>query len=270
MTQSDTGPGNTNSRSRCWFLTWNNPPDTADTDILRLGADKYCYQLEKGTNGTLHIQGVLYFKNARRFHSLKKELPAVHWEVARNLKHCIEYCSKLDTRVGDTRVKGFKIIEPIITIDREDMEEWQEGILDIMEQQPHKRRVYWYWDVQGGTGKTEFCKWCFINMNRVLYLNGKSNDMKFAVTKYVELNGHGPTTIMMDFPRDYQRYVSYIGIEELKNGIFFSGKYESCSVVYNTPHIFCFANFPPNLDSLSMDRWDITNIEDTIADSPHD
>lgn len=52
-------------------------------------------------------------------------------------------------------------------------------------------------------------------------------------------------------------YVSYSALEELKDGIFFSGKYESSMVMTNNLHIFVFANFEPDRSKLSKDRWEI-------------
>ena len=45
-------------------------------------------------------------------------------------------------------------------------------------------------------------------------------------------------------------------------------KYETGVKIFNSPHIICFANFPPdNLEQLSADRWIITNLRDTELDS---
>jgi hypothetical protein len=226
-----------------------------------LGATKYCWQLEAGESGTPHIQGILYFKNPRTFESLKNSCPEVHWEVARSLKACIEYCSKVDTRIGPTKTKGFELPEVVETIHEEDLEEWQAELLSVLDAPPLKRTIYWLWEEVGGVGKTEFCKFLCIHRDDVLYLNGKASDMKYAVAKFIEMHKRGPKVILCDFPRSYQPFVSYMGLEELKNGIFFSGKYESCQCIYNTPHVVCFANFPPNLGSLSSDRWNVVHLE---------
>lgn len=255
-----TGPCNTSIRARAWFFTWNNPGNTANTVLEMLGASKWCWQLECGTDGTEHIQGVLYFKNARKFSQLKKACPKVHWEKAKSLKACVKYCSKVKTRIGETHINGFEIPELITTICLADMDSWQSDILKLLEEVPDKRTVHWFWEEVGGIGKTEFCKYLVVNHKDCVYVNGKNTDMKFAIVKFVEKHKRGPKILLCDFPRDYRNFVSYVGIEELKNGIFFSGKYESCMCLYNTPHILCFANFPPEKFKLSKDRWNIKNI----------
>lgn len=54
-----------------------------------------------------------------------------------------------------------------------------------------------------------------------------------------------------------ENYVSYEAIESVKDGIFFSGKYESGMTIFNQPHIICFANFAPDIGKMSSDRWKI-------------
>lgn len=51
-------------RSRCWIGTYNNPPMWQD-DLLKFTtiATYVCGQLEKGKEGTLHLQFAVYAKN---------------------------------------------------------------------------------------------------------------------------------------------------------------------------------------------------------------
>lgn len=68
---------------------------------------------------------------------------------------------------------------------------------------------------------------------------------------------------MIDIPRSVDiDFLSYTGIEEIKNGCFFCGKYESDMVIMPIPHIIIFSNEEPNVDKLSADRWDIKNIRE--------
>lgn len=57
-------------------------------------------QLEKGEQGTPHIQGFIKYDNARHFKKVKKSLPdGAHIEVAKHPFKSWEYCTKEDTRV---------------------------------------------------------------------------------------------------------------------------------------------------------------------------
>lgn len=64
----------------------------------------YCvYQLERGENGTLHLQGYLELKNRKRFTELKKfhGLFGAHFEPRKGSpSEARDYCMKTDTRVA--------------------------------------------------------------------------------------------------------------------------------------------------------------------------
>ena len=80
--------------------------------------------------------------------------------------------------------------------------------------------------------------------------------MKYAVCMYVEKQGYYPEIIILDIARSVNvKKLSYTGIEEVKNGCFFSGKYESRMVLGNCPHFICFSNREPEREMLSEDRW---------------
>ena len=91
-------------------------------------------------------------------------------------------------------------------------------------------------------------------------LSGKATDMKYGIIKYKEKNGVFPDIIIFDIPRSSQQFVSWAGIEEIKNGMFFSAKYESDMVVFDNPHVICFANEEPDYNKLSKDRWKVKKI----------
>lgn len=88
------------TKSRVYCFTCNNYTKT-DIDIFTHTGAEYCFQEETGAEGTPHLQGVLIFKNAVAFNSMKKLHAGAHWEAAKkNKKACIRYCSKIDTRTG--------------------------------------------------------------------------------------------------------------------------------------------------------------------------
>ncbi len=67
------------------------------------------YQTEKGENGTVHIQGYVYFKEAKTMKRIKKDLARAHLMRA-NGSHASnrDYCTKIKTRVinGITKERG--------------------------------------------------------------------------------------------------------------------------------------------------------------------
>ena len=72
--------------------------------------------------------------------------------------------------------------------------------------------------------------------------------------------------VMFDIPRANQGNISYSSLESIKNGMVCNTKYETGVKVFNSPHVFCFANFPPGDENmLSPDRWVIKNINELYS-----
>lgn len=240
-----------------WCFTYNNYPDAPIfIQLLRTVCKRFICQQEVGEKGTPHIQGYVEFEFKCRPKE-KVKIPQIHWEVARDVAQSIKYCSKEDTRSGEIFTYRIAIPREINIITN--LKDWQTNIVEICDGQPDDRTIHWYWEEKGGIGKTVFCKYMVFHYN-ALILSGKSADMKYGIIKYIEKNGSYPPIIIFDIPRSCLNYLSYQGIEEVKNGLFFSCKYESDMVMGNCPHIICFANEEPKAEKLSGDRWDIRQI----------
>ena len=68
--------------------------------------------------------------------------------------------------------------------------------------------------------------------------------------------------VIWDIPRSAKGSISYSTLEAFKNGLICNTKYETGVKAFNPPHIFVFANFPPDDEAkLSPDRWNITHLE---------
>lgn len=244
------------TRARFWLFTWNNFPVDWKTQLTQYfeGAEKYIMQPEKGQNGTPHIQGFVGFKNARDFNSLKKLNNEIHWEMSRS-NAAEKYCMKEETRIGDTVCKGYKIAKPVLT----ELRPWQKNIIDIIGNEPDDRKIIWIYDKDGGQGKTKLCKHiCSMFPKTSLYVSGKASDIKCAVAEFTQENEL--KVALFGFTRTIEDYVSYEAIEAIKDGIFFSGKYESRMCIYDSPHVICFANFEPCYENLSKDRWEVIKL----------
>ncbi len=76
---------------------------------LQLSVKKFCFQEEKGKDGTCHLQGIIAFSNPISFNSVKKIHPSAHWEKCKSLKNSLAYCSKADTRNGKTYTWNYEI-----------------------------------------------------------------------------------------------------------------------------------------------------------------
>ncbi len=262
------GNGNTKTlsghspRYRNWFFTLNNP-EKDDKEILIdiLGQKgQYLFQLEKGKEGTIHYQGVFFSKSNIAFTTLQKINGKIHWEKARNKKACLEYCSKEDTHIQGERYTNIKLPrklkDPLKDLE---LYKFQKDILDMIKTEPDDRKIYWFWDEEGNIGKTTLAKHICMNYNAI-YLGGKGADIKYGVSQYISKHPEGLDICIFGFPRSLEDYVSYQSLEEIKDGFFFSGKYEGGMCMYNTPHVIVMANFQPNTSKLSSDRWVIREV----------
>lgn len=264
----DTPPGNTKTgggpRSRSWEFTWKHKDDTLDTLISRLDleCEKYLFSLEKGKSGYLHYQGTILFKNARYREAVKKLFDkTVHLEPTRAKKgENLTYCAKPETHVAGPWTKGYKVPKEV----KDPLEgkvpyTWQKKVLEVIRDEPDDRKIYWFWEPEGNTGKSALCKHLCLK-EEALCLDGKVGDIKYGIARWIEEKGEGPRILVLDFARTREGTISYQGLEDIKNGCFYSTKYESGMVMYNTPHVFCFANFPPEEHKMSKDRWVVERV----------
>lgn len=210
---------------------------------------------EVGESGTPHLQGYIEFKSKTRPLTHFK-LKRIHWEKCKgNRESNIEYCSK------DGNVILYHGIEKPYDLIIDKFYEWEQYVIDILKDEPHERHIHWIWEDEGCAGKTTFCKWVYMNYKDVVVLSGKASDMKNCVLSYYETNRRLPKVVLIDIPRSTNTdFLSYQGIEEIKNMFFYSGKYEGGMICGKPPHLFIFANEYPNVNKCSQDRWKIKNI----------
>lgn len=271
---SNTGGGgnsqphpNMSKRSRKFVFTVNNYSEKHKNTRTQLKEAfekfkdvKYIMGYEIApTTGTPHIQGYVQFKNAIMWKTVCEMIP--HSKVIDNVKGTLEenliYCSK----TGDY-ITNCEMPEEIEKIEELKLtEEWQIKLEEELKEKADNRTIRWIYDEEGNSGKTYFCKYMYDNYGS-LYLTGKAADMKFMVCKW--WLKHKKTAkmpiIFIDLTRSTEMFVSYQGIEEIKNGIFMSSKFECEMVRYNPPHVVIFSNFLPDYNKLSSDRWKVENL----------
>jgi len=255
--------GNTKTKTRVnsgkrWCFTLNNFEEnecykngsifTVLKDLCKLAI----VGSEIGKSGTPHLQG--YFEAKVKCRPIEKfNCKNIHFESAKGTRdENKDYCSKEGNVV---LTFGFPEEIRVITV----LRPWQQEIMDIIQEQPDDRTIRWYYELLGGIGKSALVKLLCHKYDAIL-CNGKSSDMKYSIVKYKEEKHKFPKIVIFDVPRSSLEYVSYQGIEEIKNGCFFSTKYESSMVVMNSPHVLIFANEYPHVEKLSADRWKITEI----------
>lgn len=248
--------------SKRWCFTLNNYTDEIISSIVPI-FESECkiglFAKEIGNIcGTPHLQGYVEFiRKVRPLSLFEKCCPKLfHFEKCRGTREeNVAYCTK------DGDVVWRKGIEEKY-IHNIRLKCWMKNIIkDIIEKEPDKRSVYWFWEPVGGVGKTDFQKYVFTHYDNVCVLSGKGSDMKNAIIEYQKLKLMLPKIVLINIPRCNYDYVSWCGIEEIKDMFFYSGKYEGGMVCGRNPHVIIFANEEPPLEKMSNDRWKVIEIK---------
>jgi len=231
---------------------------------LRIFAYKGKVQSEAcPTSGRLHLQGMVWCENKHRDTEFKL-LKGGHFRKMKDELNKSNYCGKEYTFTGEYRAEwGFPPPPPPKYVEKiENFYDWEGDIIELLEKKPDKRTIYWFWETVGCKGKTTFQKYIFSNYDNCVVLSGKGADMKNGIVDYYNTNKKLPKIILINIPRSAKGFVSYTGLEEIKDMFFYSGKYEGGMVCGECPHVLCFANEEPNYAKMSEDRFVVKNIGD--------
>ena len=144
---------------------------------------------------------------------------------------------------------------------RDNMKPWQAEITRWVTTTADYRTLYWIHQPVGNTGKSYLCKYLHYFHGAIL-TGGSVGDMKHAIARWNQITGHYPITILLDVARsDQLKECGFKGLEEIKNAMFFSGKYQSTMVASCLPpNVVVFSNAPPETRHMSLDRWCIYRI----------
>lgn len=213
---------------------------------LQAICEKYQYGYEIcPSTGKPHLQIFLTLKKAMRITETKipgnpKLIPCLGTE-----EHNITYTSKDGKVVRWGYPKEIKIIS--------ELRPWQKNIEDIILTEPDERKIYWFWEEVGNIGKSALVKYLVVKYGCLFCQGGKESDIMNLV---FNCNMDKSNCVIFDIPRSHKGNVSYSALENIKNGLVCNTKYETGVKVFNSPHIICFANYPPaKPEELSQDRW---------------
>lgn len=222
---------------QCYFETKEFVASGKSLVERALGHPEFHIEIAKGTKN----------ENTRYCYAVKKPWEIGFVEFAKNVEVPHDY--------SDIQPNFWRNIE---------LRPFQQAIVNIANKPVCNRAIYWFYELKGNTGKTTLSEYLHI-FHGAITTGGKPADMKHAVARWQEITGTNPIIIVVDIQRrgDFNSD-SAIGLEEIKNGLFFSGKYESAMVhSVRKPHIFIFSNYPPQKDLFSEDRWKIFKIENS-------
>lgn len=232
---------------------------------IKLRCKRVAMQIERcPETDRLHIQGCLEATSKLRWSEFKLDR-SIHWEKCNGTwNDNFAYCTKEDTRAGRTWLKGCYVSAAIRTIAEEDMMPWQTNLLTIMRGEPDDRTVHWIYSTVGRVGKSSFAKFCCVHEPGVMVANGKATDILSQIVQYKDANGSFPRTIIMNLPRSTEGHVSYTALEQMKDGLAMSSKYEGGQIVMNPCHVFVFANTGPETFKMSEDRFRTLCLDDIL------
>lgn len=240
----------------CFTLHDYNIDDINNINTVSTNSTNFYMFSEELGHGrsTPHLQGYIEFKTRVRPKNLF-ENNTIHWEKSKgNKQQNMDYIKKEGGTIYingliEKKIKTISILYP-----------WQESLKNKLLTNDNDRIIYWYHEGIGNTGKSAFTKYMCYH-HKAIILSGKGADMKYGVIKYKETNNIAPHIIIIDIPRSMDlQFFSYTATEEIKNGCFFSNKYESNMFIMNSPNIVIFSNEIPDKEKFSKDRWIIHHI----------
>lgn len=251
-TSRDSDLGNTKAKSvqgiqsKRWTFTWNNYDKNCEEILeMRLRSfGEFIAGYEIGIQGTKHLQGFVVCPKRHRWSEFK--LPAgIHWE---NMEGSVEQNVKYCTKDGD--YFGTYYIQEIPK-----MYGWQLKVLEIMDEPIDPRIIHWFWEPTGGVGKTDCCRY-LVMKHDVIIVGGKAADMKYLIAK----RNKKTFNVIVNITKEEYNYVSYTGLEQVKDGLFCSSKYESEMYCGPKPRMIVFCNAPPMEEKMGKGRFKVVDI----------
>jgi len=150
--------------------------------------------------------------------------------------------------------------------------DWQHYVLKYITE-PHRREILWIYDRVGNTGKSYLSTYLDEN-KKALFIDevGKKSDFSRVLANEVK-NGWDMRNLIINLPRKAEMFDHfYASLESVKDGKIASMKFDSGLLKLHPKwngqpyknglgtNIIVFANFPPNVKSLSEDRWNVFEI----------
>jgi len=254
---------------------------------------------EVGASGTPHLQGYVSLTKKKSFTFFKNLVgDAAHIEVAKGDEVSnFDYCSKDgDYEEFGTRSKSGKRSDleefktavkdgchckkrlaedfpdvcakyprfvtdyiryqiPVPEIPMHPLNDWQQDLYQRLIHAPDDRKVIFVVDYKGNKGKSWFAKY-YMTLHDNAYLGrpGKHADMVYQLPDYMRV-------CFLDCTRQKVEFMPYTFLEELKDGVVFSSKYESCIRRYPNMHVVVLMNQKPDMTQLSEDRYEMIYLD---------
>lgn len=135
------------------------------------------------------------------------------------------------------------------------LRQWQLHLNQRVDGEPDDREINFIVDENGKSGKSWLTRYWFSTRDDMQRLSiGKRDDLAFAIDPSKKL-------FVFDIPRGSMEFLQYSVLEQLKDQMIFSPKYESRSkVLPHKVHVVVFSNEAPDLTKMTADRYRVTHI----------
>ena len=182
------------------------------------------------------------------------------WLLARTIPPSeTEICLEFPSLYGRYRVAALqmsRLLCPIPLHVEGDLRPWQQDLEAILLDDPDDRTVHFRIDEQGSAGKTWFTRYWLTKYTKETQLLrvGKRDDLAHAIDETKKY-------YFFDCPRGSLEHFQYSILEQLKDRVVFSPKYDSTTkLLHHKAHVVCFTNEYPDMDALSADRYDVIEL----------
>lgn len=205
---------------------------------------KWVLGYEKGKSGYEHFQCRLQF--AGDFSELKNGFPDAHiseasddWRYETKEGHYI-------TSDDNVRIRSCRFAQ---------LRDYQQTVIELLDRQSDRGILVWY-DKVGGIGKSYLTRW--LHERRIAYYVPPTVKDPKSIIQYVCAGYNHEKYIVIDIPRSAKWDESlYCAIETIKDGLIYDTRYTARVRDIWGAGILVLTNTIPQLDALSIDRWDI-------------
>lgn len=139
--------------------------------------------------------------------------------------------------------------------------DWQKELLSIVKGPVHDRKVFWYMDKVGGSGKSTFADWLEAKEGALIINQmGSERDSASLILGALE-SGWDSRIVVVNIQRS--KVIGppfYDSLECIKDGRVTTTKWQGKSKRFPKPHVVVFANIPPDRKCMSEDRWVLKDI----------
>jgi len=144
-----------------------------------------------------------------------------------------------------------RLVCPQPILEEGELRDWQSELHDVLKMEPDDRTVIFILDKEGGQGKTWFQRYMLTKYPEDVQVlsAAKRDDVAHALDE-------SKNTFLFNVPRGGMEFMQYTILEQLKDRMVFSPKYDSrAKVFHRQPHVVVFCNEEPDLTKMTIDRY---------------